>query len=96
VASQNPDERGLWVRTWRVMYRVVRDPEFTWRPARDGETCGAGAGGRGRLTACGEPAVVTREKPQNRRSFCGRHAGGRLPLEDGRVIEPATNPLGGA
>lgn len=85
-----------WERIVRVDYKPVEDSE--WRPAVEGERCGAGAGGRDqwRTEGCGAPAVVTRVRPRNRRSYCAEHAGGRLPLEDGRVIEPVSNPLGGA
>jgi hypothetical protein len=92
VEEVQPAPSGAWLRTLRVPYQLVRDEE--WRPARDGERCAHGAGPSGR--GCGQVAVVTREKPQYRRSFCAAHSGGRLPLEDGRVIEPVSNPLGGA
>jgi hypothetical protein len=88
-----------WERAVRVDYVPA---EGAWRPARAGEKCGAGAGGhsRWRSAACGADAVVTHEgmrgeKPY-RLSRCEVHSDGRLPLADGRVIEPVANPLGGA
>jgi hypothetical protein len=92
-----------WMRTVLVEYREVELGDGpVWRPAREGETCIAGAGGKGawRSKACGAPAVVTQESVRGTKPYragrCGLHAGGRLPLEDGRVIEPVNNPLGGA
>jgi hypothetical protein len=95
-------EGGVPVR-WERAVRVDYVPaEGAWRPARAGEKCGAGAGARPPYTskACGADAVVTLpsmrgEKPY-RLSRCEVHSDGRLPLADGRVIEPVANPLGGA
>jgi hypothetical protein len=90
-----------WWRKVDVQYREVEQGSG-WRPAQDGETCIAGAGGKGihRSKACGEPAIVTHESMRGTKPYragrCEIHAGGRLPLEDGRVIEPVNNPLGGA
>jgi hypothetical protein len=89
----------LWLRSVDVTYTPA---DSSWRPAQEGETCIAGAGGKGawRSKACGAPAVVTQESMRGTKPYragrCEVHAGGRLPLEDGRVIEPVNNPLGGA
>jgi hypothetical protein len=103
AAVEYDDGLHCWWRTLEVEYREVESGDGpVWRPAREGETCIAGAGGKGihRSKACGEPAVVTQESMRGTKPYragrCEVHAGGRLPLEDGRVIEPVNNPLGGA
>jgi hypothetical protein len=88
-----------WVRDIEVSYQLAPP---SWRPAREGETCSQGGGGHGawKTTACRQPAVVTHESMRGSKPYrsgrCDVHAGGRVPLADGRVVEPVTNPLGGA
>jgi hypothetical protein len=78
-----------WFRTIEVDYAVV--PE--WRAAAEGERCRFGAGGKHATPGCGKPATVTWDRTRSdgakvRYSFCGEHAGPKVPLADGRVVEP--------
>jgi hypothetical protein len=90
-----------WIRTIDVAYQRAGGE---WRPATEGEKCGKGGGGHGahRSKACGQPAYVARVTQrggalgQYTERVCEVHCGGRLVLEDDTVIEPVTNPLGGA
>lgn len=92
-----------WRREITVQYRPAGKQ---WRPAEAGENCRAGGGGHGaaRRSSCGLPAIVVevqrRVGPKLAFDYlwglCSGHAGGRLPLPDGRVAEPVDNPLGGA
>lgn len=85
-----------WIRKVVVVYRAAG---AEWTAAPEGRACSAGAGGRGRVGSkgCGLPAIVTVEQERAGKAYrkfrCELHSGGRLVADDGRVIEPVSNPL---